>query len=169
MIVDLLAWNKLPSTLIVEEEAVEKNKEQCVNYCDRHWQSRPAQRQWYSLYRKLGSIPEVTVQPLKEKLLTPQWWRLDSPYSLFQVPSRAWLKSAVFITGLTEFTGALTQSASHMLRILNTVTHFVHNPQGHTRNSQAFLQEEKSNGTFHCPVENPSRFQGWNVTESPPF
>ena len=47
-----------------------------------------------------------------------------------------------------------------MLRTLNTVTHFVHNLQGHTRNPQAFLQEEKSNGTFHCPVKDPSRCQG---------
>ena len=55
-------------------------------------------------------------------------------------------------------TGALIQFASNMLWTLNTVTHFVHNPQG-------FLQEEKSNGTFHCPVEDPSRCQGWNVTK----
>ena len=94
---------------------------------------------------------------------------MDSPHSLFQVPSRAWLKSAVLITGLTESTGALTQSASNMLRTLNTVTHIIHNPQGHTRNPQAFLQEEKNNGTFHCPVKDPSRCQGRNVTESPRF
>ena len=85
---------------------------------------------------------------------------MDSPHSLFEAPPRTWLKSAVLVTGFTESTGALTQSASNMLRILNTVTHFVHNPQGHTRNPQAFLQEEKSNGTFHCPVEDPSRCQG---------
>ena len=65
------------------------------------------------------------------------------------------IKSAVLITGLTESKGALTQSASNMLWTLNTVTHFVHNPQGHTRNPQAFLQEEKSNGTFHCPIRIP--------------
>ena len=58
---------------------------------------------------------------------------------------------------------------SNMLRTLNTVTHFVHNPQGHTRNPQAFLQEEKSTGMFHWPVEDPSSCQGWNVTKSPPF
>ena len=124
MIVDLLAWNKLPFTLVVEEKAVEKNKEQCVNCCARHWQSGPAQRQWYSRYRKLGSSPEV------------------------QSLSRAWLKSAFLITGLTESIGALNQSASNMLRTLNTVTHFVHNPQGHTRNPQTFFKKRKVTSRF---------------------
>ena len=85
MIEDLLAWNKLPSTLVVEKETIEKNKEQCVNCCARHWQSGPAQRQWYSRYRKLGSSPEVTVQPLRETSLTPSGDDMDSPHSLCQV------------------------------------------------------------------------------------